>query len=128
MNVDALRVLDQLPLKRLGVVDIDDAGGKGKQLGKLRGAEASRSCDDLEAVSLGRTVMGWMRPLVRMLSASSPSLHSSKVRRGLVADSWMVSMAMYWNSLLFCMVLLLWLRCVRRGAALLSPLRGRETG
>ena len=55
----------------------------------------------------GRTVMGWMSPLVRMDSASSCSLASSKVRRGLVADSWMVSMAMYWNSLLFCTLLLL---------------------
>ena len=42
-----------------------------------------------------------------MLSASSPSFNSSKVRRGLVADSRMVSMAMYWNSLLFCKVVLL---------------------
>ncbi len=28
-----------------------------------------------------------------------------EVRRGLVLDSWMVSMARYWNSLLFCMML-----------------------
>ena len=42
-----------------------------------------------------------------MLSASSCSLASSKVRRGLVVDSWMVSMARYWNALLFCMTALL---------------------
>ncbi len=107
VHVDALRVLDQLPLKRLGVVDIDDAGGKGEELRKLCGTEAPRSCNDLEAFRVGPTVMGWMSPLVRMLSASSCSLASSKVRRGLVADSWMVSMAMYWNSLLFCTVALL---------------------
>ena len=36
---------------------------------------------------LGRTVMGRMRPCCRMLSASSWSLDSSKVWRGLVVDS-----------------------------------------
>ena len=52
MHVDALRVLDQLPLERLGVGDVDDTRGKGKQFGKLRGAEAPRTCDDLEALGL----------------------------------------------------------------------------
>ena len=36
--------------------------------------------------------------------ASSYSLDSSKVRRGLVVDSWMVSIARYWNVLLSCMM------------------------
>ena len=44
---------DQLPFERLGVVDIDDAGGNGKQLGKVSGAVASGSCDDLEALVIG---------------------------------------------------------------------------
>src|SRR6266702_2061349 len=55
----------------------------------------------------GRTVMGWMRPCCLMLSASSCSLDSSNVRRGLAADSWMVSRARNWNALLFCMIALL---------------------
>jgi hypothetical protein len=50
MNVDALRILDQSPLQTLGVVDLDDAGGDGEKLCQLRGAEASRSRDDLEAL------------------------------------------------------------------------------
>src|SRR5579859_1522062 len=43
-----------------------------------------------------------MRPPVRMDSASSSSLFWSNVWRGLVGDSKSWSMAMYWNSLLFC--------------------------
>src|ERR1700733_8440497 len=48
-----------------------------------------------------------MRPCCRMLAASSCSLDSSKVLRGLVVDSWMVSRARNWNALLFCMIALL---------------------
>src|SRR5271170_6048124 len=40
-------------------------------------------------------------------SASSWSFDSSNVRRGLAADSWMVSRARNWNALLFCMIALL---------------------
>ena len=53
VNVLTLAVFDQLPFERLCVVDIDDAGGNGKQLGKVRGAVASRSCNDLEALVIG---------------------------------------------------------------------------
>ena len=53
VNVDTLRVLDQLPFKCLGVGDIDDAGGERKQLGKLCGTKASGSCDDLKAAGVG---------------------------------------------------------------------------
>lgn len=68
-HVLAKCVFDQLPFKSLGVGDIDDAGGKREDFRKERGAEASCACHDLEALRVGRTVMGWMRPLVRMLSA-----------------------------------------------------------
>jgi hypothetical protein len=74
--VFTLRVLDKLPLKRLGI----------------------------RALSLGRTTMGWMSPPDRMDSASSSSFFWSNVLRGLVLDSKSWSMAMYWNSLLFCMM------------------------
>ena len=62
-----------------------------------------------------------------MLSASSYSLASSKVRRGLVADSWMVSIAMYWNSLLFCTVVSpwVWLRWLRLWSEHGCPVRSR---
>ena len=43
-----------------------------------------------------------------MDSASSSSLLCSKVWRGLVVDSCIWSMAMYWNALLSCMVPSLW--------------------
>jgi hypothetical protein len=49
MHIDSHRIFDQLPLLSLCVVDIDDAGGDGEELCQLRGAEASRSGDDLEA-------------------------------------------------------------------------------
>jgi len=48
VHVDSLRVLDQLPLKRLGVGDIDNPRGKGEEFRKLRGAEAPRSGYDLK--------------------------------------------------------------------------------
>jgi hypothetical protein len=35
VNVHALAVLDKLPFERLGIVNLDDTGGNGKQLGKL---------------------------------------------------------------------------------------------
>ncbi len=50
MNVNALAVLNQLPFERLGVVDLDDTGGNGKQFGKLGGAITSGSGDDFEAL------------------------------------------------------------------------------
>src|SRR5665213_3147335 len=68
-----------------------------------------------------------MRPLCLMLSASSLSLPSSNVRRGLVVDSWIVSMARNWNALLSCMAALLErLHCVGccEADALSHPLRG----
>jgi hypothetical protein len=57
-----------------------------------------------KALSLGRTTMGWISPPDRMDSASSSSFFWSNVLRGLVLDSKSWSMAMYWNSLLFCMM------------------------
>ena len=36
VHVHALRVLDQLPLECLGIVDVHDAGGNGKEFRKLR--------------------------------------------------------------------------------------------
>ncbi len=107
VHVDALRVLDQLPLKRLGIVDVDDAGGKGEELRKLCGAEASCSRNDLEAFRVGPYGDGLDESVGADALGKLLQLASSKVRRGLVADSWMVSMAMYWNSLLFCTVVLL---------------------
>src|ERR1700733_11443879 len=53
MHVDPLTVFDQSPLQTLGVVDVDDTGRNGEELGQLRGAEASRSRDDLEAFRVG---------------------------------------------------------------------------
>ena len=53
VDVDPLRVLDQLPLQRLGIVDVDDACGKGKQFCKLCGAEAPCACDDLTTLRVG---------------------------------------------------------------------------
>ncbi len=53
VNVHPLRVLDQLPLQGLGVVDIHDAGWHGEEFGKLRGAEPSGSRHDLEALVVG---------------------------------------------------------------------------
>src|SRR5579875_789685 len=45
-----------------------------------------------------------MRPCCRIDSASSSSFDGSKVCRGLVADSWMVSIARNWKLLLSCMM------------------------
>jgi hypothetical protein len=42
-----------LPFQRLRVVDLDDTGRNGKQLGKLGGTVASGSGDDLEALVIG---------------------------------------------------------------------------
>ena len=53
VNVDPLAVLDQLPFKGLRIVNIDDPGGKGEELGELRGAEAPCPCDDLESFGVG---------------------------------------------------------------------------
>ena len=53
MNVDALAVLDQLPLKGLGVVDVDAPSGNGEELRKLCGTEASRSCNNLGGSGVG---------------------------------------------------------------------------
>jgi hypothetical protein len=53
VNIDPLRVLDQLPLQCLGVVDINDASGNRKQVGKLRGTKAPGSRDDLKAGVVG---------------------------------------------------------------------------
>ena len=53
VNIHTMRVLDQLPFERLCVVDFDDTGENGKQLGKLRGAVTSVSCDNLEALVIG---------------------------------------------------------------------------
>jgi hypothetical protein len=50
VNIHALAVLDELPFERLSVVDLYDAGRNGKQIGKLRGAVTSGSCDNLEAL------------------------------------------------------------------------------
>ena len=53
MDVDALAVLDQLPKNGFVVADIDDAGGKGEEFRKLRGAESSRSSNNLESLGVG---------------------------------------------------------------------------
>jgi hypothetical protein len=42
-----------LPFKSLCIVDFDDAGGDGKQLGQLRRTVTPRSCDQLEAFRVG---------------------------------------------------------------------------
>ena len=52
VHIHSLRVLHQLPLKCLGVGQFHDAGGQGKQFGKLRGTEAPCTRDDLEAVRI----------------------------------------------------------------------------
>ena len=49
VNVDALGVLDQLPLQRLGIVDFNDAGRNGEEFRKKRRAKASCSCNQFEA-------------------------------------------------------------------------------
>src|ERR1700730_8420952 len=49
MNVDALRILHQLPFLRLGVGEFNDTGRDGKQLGQLSGTVTPRSCNQLEA-------------------------------------------------------------------------------
>ena len=53
VNINPLAVLDQLPFERLGIVNLDDAGGNGEKLRQLRGAETPRSGDDLEAFVVG---------------------------------------------------------------------------
>ena len=53
MNVHALRVLDQLPLHRGGVVQFDDPGGERKQFRKLPRAKAPCACNDFESAGIG---------------------------------------------------------------------------
>jgi hypothetical protein len=53
MNVDALRILNQLPFLGLGVDELNDTGGDGKQLGQLSATVPPRSCDQLEAIRVG---------------------------------------------------------------------------
>jgi hypothetical protein len=60
-----------------------------------------------DAINLGLTKMAESCPgasYSKLSWASSCSLDSSNVRRGLVADSWMVSRARNWNALLFCKI------------------------
>jgi hypothetical protein len=38
---------------KVSIVNLDDTGGNGKQLGQLSGAVASGSCDDLKALVVG---------------------------------------------------------------------------
>ncbi len=129
VHVHTLRVLDQLPFHGLGVREFHDAGGQGKQFRKLRGTEAPRASDDLEAVCVWRTVMGWMRPCCRMLSASPPAWLARRFGGGLVVDSWIVSMARNWMRCcpawcppVCCLTVRWW-----SAHAALYPLRGRGT-
>src|ERR1700758_517709 len=101
MHVDPLTVFDQSPLQTLGVVDVDDTAGMENSSANCAARKRLAPATISKPSELGRTVMGWMRPCCRMLAASSCSLESSNVRRGLVADSWMVSRARNWNALLF---------------------------
>ena len=50
VDINPLRVLDQLPFLGLCVGEFDDPGGNGEKLRQLRGAEAPRSGNDLEAL------------------------------------------------------------------------------
>ena len=50
MNINPLRVFNQLPLLGLRVGEFDDTGGNGEKLRQLRGAETPRPCNDLEAL------------------------------------------------------------------------------
>jgi hypothetical protein len=49
MHIGANQILDKLRLQCLGVGKVDDADGNGLRLGKLSGAVASGSGDNLEA-------------------------------------------------------------------------------
>jgi hypothetical protein len=52
MDIDALRILNQLPLHRGGVVQLYDAGGERKQFRKLGRAKAPCPCNDFESAGV----------------------------------------------------------------------------
>lgn len=95
MNIYALRVFDQLPFERLCIANLNDAGGNREEFGNSCGTIPPRSCDQLEAIRVG-THGDWLDEAM-MLDALGQLLElvSSKLRPGLVIDSWMVSIARY---------------------------------
>jgi hypothetical protein len=88
MNVATLKVFNQLCLQHLGIGEVLDTDGHGRNLGYLCGAIASCAEDDLEAPLTDRPHQQGRK---NALSADGFGLSfkafSSKMRRGLVVDS-----------------------------------------
>ncbi len=93
-HVQTLAVFDQHPLKRLFIGELHDPDGYLFERGKLCGPEAPCSSDDLVTVAVGPHGDGLNHPLRPQTVGQLSKLDSSKVRRGLVVDSWMLASAM----------------------------------
>src|SRR5882762_122561 len=59
MDIDALRVFDQLPFLGGHIIQFNDASGNGEEFRKLRGTETTRTRNDLKAICL-RTNSNWL--------------------------------------------------------------------
>jgi len=70
MHVDALTIFDQLPFQGLGSSISTMRAGTEKSSASCAARKRLAPATISKPSELGRTVIGWMRPLVRMLSAS----------------------------------------------------------
>jgi len=95
VNIYSLAVLYQLPFERLRVVDVDNASVQRKEFRKLGSTEAPCSRDDLETFRVGAHGDGLNEAIAADAFAKFVQLGLIEGAAGLVADSWMVSMAMY---------------------------------